>query len=147
MPRRRAPQTNAEVHARVNEMQRNTEIEINLYSVAISVYDNSTLDGMIESLQIIKDQHPEQEEIKVAIAAGRWNPTIVFSGKREETDEEFEARKLKALKTGLTRLKSRQRKKARDLEKKRLEQRKQLKEIVEDLGPEIYEVFEEIKKN
>jgi len=126
------------------------QVEIDLGTVSQqAVFQNATINLAIKRLEKIRNEvsisySVPADQIKTHIEG--WNQIRLYI-KRYETDDEVMARVRIEASEKIKNINNVRRKKILEEAKKKEKDKKELARIVANLGPEIYEVFEQIKRN
>jgi len=142
------PKSEAEIKRQVEKMVRKKKEEL-IYNCNVNLlFHNKSFQQVLNSFNEIQNSNPEAN-IRVKIRNSSWynSNTISFVNYRDETTEEFEKRKAALLKRKIAVFKREEKARLKKEEKEREFKKLQLKQLVEDFGPEIYQIFEEIKSN
>lgn len=135
------------IYEKVSSKMSKQLIEVDFGTSHFDRLFNATVNLVIKRLERLRNEISIQhgvpaDQIKVD---HKWS-VVRFYMKREETDKEFSIRVEKEVKSEISRIEGLRRKKLIELSKQKEKDKKELARIIANLGPEIYEVFEEIKK-
>jgi len=126
------------------------QVEIDLGTISgQAVFHNVTMNLAIKRLEKIRNEVSiansiPADQIKTAVVS--WNQIKLYI-KRYETDDELMVRVRTEASEKIKSINNVRRKKILEEAKRKEKDKKELARIVANLGPEIYEVFEQIKKN
>jgi hypothetical protein len=121
-----------------------------LFRMPVSSIFKNTLSDAIKNLQTLKEKFSNynSSDLKISLTNSDWGMThIEFYVLDKEPDKDFKKRVDAEIKLQIRQLNEKKNKSHIANEKKKIANKKIVLKAMQELGPEIYKVFEELNKN